>query len=111
MSYFVYPKGDLKKCKLCEGNGTIYIWRSDLEEVYMFSSPKKNKETPKKKETWYERDERKAKEKKLRKESTEVQEGNNRLSRTPRGMQTSACFLSGCPWFQKYRSPPRHHPL
>jgi len=56
-------------------------WRNELDEVYMLASPKKNKETPKKKETWYERDERKAKEKKLRKE--EVQFSNWRDSFIP----------------------------
>jgi len=39
MSYFVYPKGDLKKCKLCEGNGIIYIWRSDLEDFNEIRCP------------------------------------------------------------------------
>lgn len=32
VSYFLYPKGDVKKCKLCEGNCIIYVWRSDLED-------------------------------------------------------------------------------
>ncbi|MFX1326856.1 MAG: hypothetical protein ACFE91_01765 [Promethearchaeota archaeon] len=32
MSYFVYPKGDVEKCKICEGNGKVYFWRSDLED-------------------------------------------------------------------------------
>ena len=32
LSYFVYPKGDAKVCKLCGGLGTIYVWRSDLED-------------------------------------------------------------------------------
>jgi hypothetical protein len=42
LSYFVYPKGDVKICKLCEGFGTIcklcegfgtiFVWRSDLED-------------------------------------------------------------------------------
>ncbi len=32
MNYFLYPKGDVKKCKFCEGNAIIYVWRSDLED-------------------------------------------------------------------------------
>jgi len=32
VSYFLYPNGDVKKCKVCEGNGIIYVWRSDLED-------------------------------------------------------------------------------
>jgi len=32
VNYFLYPKGDVKKCKFCEGNGIIYVWRSDLED-------------------------------------------------------------------------------
>ena len=32
INYFVYPKGDLKKCKLCQGNGKIYVYRSDIED-------------------------------------------------------------------------------
>ncbi|MFX0008389.1 MAG: hypothetical protein ACFFA7_04430 [Promethearchaeota archaeon] len=39
MCHFVYPKGDIKKCELCEGNGVIYVWRSDLEEFEMIICP------------------------------------------------------------------------
>jgi len=85
-------------------------WRSELEEVYMFSSPKKNKETPKKKETWYERDERKAKEKKLRKESTEVQEGNKSGDSSLRDWFSKSRSSDGTPgWVQlggKYAGKP-----
>jgi hypothetical protein len=31
MSY-LDPKGDIKICKFCQGNGRIYLWRSDLED-------------------------------------------------------------------------------
>ena len=44
MSYFVYPKEDVKKCKLCEGNGIIYIWRSDLEDFDVIFCPECNDE-------------------------------------------------------------------
>jgi len=85
-------------------------WRSELEEVYMFSPPKKNKETPKKKETWYERDERKAKEKKLRKESTEVQEGNKSGDSSLRDWFSKSRSSDGTPgWVQlggKYAGKP-----
>ena len=39
MSHFVYPKGDIKKCELCDGNGVIYVWRSDLEDFEMIICP------------------------------------------------------------------------
>jgi len=85
-------------------------WRSELEEVHMFVSSKKNKETPKKKETWYERDERKAKEKKLRKESTEVQEGNKSGDSSLRDWFTKSRSSDGTPgWVQlggKYAGKP-----
>ena len=32
MSYFDHPKVDVKKCEFCEGNGKLYVWRSDLED-------------------------------------------------------------------------------
>jgi len=45
MNYYVYPKGDVKKCKLCKGYGKIYIYRSDLEDFDEIACPKcKNKE-------------------------------------------------------------------
>ena len=43
LSYFVYPKGDVKVCKLCEGFGTIYVWRSDLEDYDEILCPECNK--------------------------------------------------------------------
>ncbi|UCC18864.1 MAG: hypothetical protein JSV62_12250 [Promethearchaeota archaeon] len=39
MSYFVYPKGDVKICKLCEGNKIIYVWRSDIEDFDVIKCP------------------------------------------------------------------------
>lgn len=50
------------------------VKEDSVEEVYMFTPQKKSKDVSKKKETWYERDDRKSKEKKLRKESFELQE-------------------------------------
>ena len=44
VSYFVYPKEDVKKCKLCEGNGIIYVWRSDLEDFDVILCPECNNE-------------------------------------------------------------------
>ena len=102
-------KGD-KVVPNCVPTEEYSDWRSELEEVYMFSSPKKNKETPKKKETWYERDERKAKEKKLRKESTEVQEGNKSGDSSLRDWFTKSRASDGTPgWVQlggKYAGKP-----
>ena len=102
-------KGD-KVVPNCVPTEEYSDWRSELEEVYMFSSPKKNKETPKKKETWYERDERKAKEKKLRKESTEVQEGNKSGDSSLRDWFTKSRSSDGTPgWVQlggKYAGKP-----
>jgi len=43
LSHFVYPKGDLKKCKLCEGIGIIYVWRSDLEDFDVIKCPECDK--------------------------------------------------------------------
>jgi RecJ-like exonuclease len=43
LSYFVYPKGDVKVCKLCGGLGTIYVWRSDLEDYDEILCPECNK--------------------------------------------------------------------
>ena len=42
MSYFLYPKGDVKKCKFCGGNGIIYVWRSDLEDFEEIICPECN---------------------------------------------------------------------
>lgn len=39
MDYFIYTKGDTKKCELCEGNGVIYVWRSDLEDFELILCP------------------------------------------------------------------------
>jgi len=39
VSYFAYQKGDMKKCKLCKGNGIIYVWRSDLEDFDEIKCP------------------------------------------------------------------------
>jgi excinuclease UvrABC ATPase subunit len=39
VSHFVYRKGDIKTCELCEGNGVIYVWRSDLEDFEMILCP------------------------------------------------------------------------
>ncbi len=39
MSYFVWPKGDMKRCELCGGKGMIYIWRSDLEDFDLVICP------------------------------------------------------------------------
>ena len=33
ISYFVYPKGDVKICRVCQGNGIIWVYRSDLEDL------------------------------------------------------------------------------
>jgi hypothetical protein len=42
MSYFVYPKGNLKICKLCGGKGWLYVWRSDLEDFDEVRCPECN---------------------------------------------------------------------
>ena len=43
MDYFIYTKGDAKKCELCEGNGMIYVWRSDLEDFELILRPECSK--------------------------------------------------------------------
>ncbi|MFW9969565.1 MAG: hypothetical protein ACFFDF_05140 [Candidatus Odinarchaeota archaeon] len=44
MNYFIYPKGDLKKCEFCEGKGILYVWRSDLEDFDLINCPECNEE-------------------------------------------------------------------
>ena len=44
LSYFVHPKGDVKICKLCEGFGRLYVWRSDIEDYDEIKCPECNEE-------------------------------------------------------------------
>jgi hypothetical protein len=38
----IYPKEDIKECKLCDGKGIIYVWRSDLEDFDLVFCPECN---------------------------------------------------------------------
>lgn len=86
------------------------VKEDSVEEVYLITPQKKSTDTPKKKETWYERDARKAKEKKLRRESTEVQEGNKSGDSSLRDWFTKSRSSDGTPgWVQlggKYAGKP-----
>ncbi|MFX1387878.1 MAG: hypothetical protein ACFE9M_11730 [Promethearchaeota archaeon] len=42
MSNSIYPKGDVNRCRVCEGKGILYVWRSDLEDFDEIRCPECN---------------------------------------------------------------------